>query len=124
MPGSVRSGVQSRRFLPFCGCNALPPDCAVESSSPSWSSPEPSTFSTGWPVEGLGGKRLWARVCRHMVLYVDRATFRRLARNRQLRHLMASWTAFYTADLVHFSLAVVFTFQAGGAAGVGAATVL
>lgn len=47
---------------------------------------------------------------------MNRATLRRLVRNRQLRWLMWAWTAFYMADLAHFTLAIVFTFYAGGAA--------
>lgn len=59
-----------------------------------------------------------------MVPYVDFTTIRRLHGNRQLRALMVGWAAFYTADLAHFTLAVVYAFAAGGAAAVGGATVL
>ena len=46
----------------------------------------------------------------HIVGYVNRATMRLLTRNPQLRALMVSWTAFYTADFAHFTLAVVYCF--------------
>jgi CRP-like cAMP-binding protein/predicted MFS family arabinose efflux permease len=49
---------------------------------------------------------------------------RRLARNRQLCMLLAAWTAFYIGAFAHMVLIIAFTFSVGGAAVVGAATVL
>jgi hypothetical protein len=49
---------------------------------------------------------------------------RRLLGNPQLRTLMATWTAFQTGTFAHSVLIVVFTFEAGGVAAAGAATVL
>lgn len=56
--------------------------------------------------------------------YVDLAATRRLARNPQMRWLMAAWTAFYVGMYAYFVLAVAFTYSAGGARVVGAVTVL
>lgn len=47
-----------------------------------------------------------------------------LSRNPQLRMLMAAWTAFYIGAFAHMVLIIAYTFSVGGAAAVGAATVL
>ncbi|CQD04587.1 drug transporter [Mycobacterium lentiflavum] len=52
------------------------------------------------------------------------AASRSLARNPQLRMLMSAWTVFYIGAFAHLVLLIAFTFAAGGAATVGAATVL
>ena len=52
------------------------------------------------------------------------AASRRLVRNRQLRKLLSAWTAFYTGSNAHAVLVIVLAFSAGGAAAVGAATVI
>ncbi|MEZ0354076.1 cyclic nucleotide-binding domain-containing protein [Mycobacterium sp. pR1184] len=52
------------------------------------------------------------------------AASRMLARNGQLRMLMAAWVAFYVGAFAHMVLVIAFTFSVGGAAAVGAATVL
>lgn len=52
------------------------------------------------------------------------AASRMLARNGQLRMLMAAWAAFYVGAFAHMVLVIAFTFSVGGAAAVGAATVL
>jgi hypothetical protein len=49
---------------------------------------------------------------------------RRLLGNPQLRMLMTTWTAFQTGTFAHSVPIVVFTFEAGGVAAAGAATVL
>ncbi|MEE6135662.1 cyclic nucleotide-binding domain-containing protein [Mycobacterium sp. 050128] len=52
------------------------------------------------------------------------AASRSLARNPQLRMLMSAWTVFYIGAFAHLVLLIAFTFAVGGAATVGAATVL
>src|SRR3954468_18757069 len=47
-----------------------------------------------------------------------------MARNPQLRLLLSAWTGFYIADYAYTVLVIVITFSSGGAAAVGAATVL
>ncbi|WP_077077156.1 cyclic nucleotide-binding domain-containing protein [Mycobacterium numidiamassiliense] len=52
------------------------------------------------------------------------AAIRRVARNPQLRMLMAACTAYYIGAFSYFVLLITFAFAAGGAAAVGAATLL
>src|SRR5262249_47585222 len=57
-------------------------------------------------------------------LCVALAAIRRLARNRQLRRLMAAWTAFQIANDAYTVLVIMFTFSVGGVSAVGAVTVV